>query len=126
MSPERSLWFQRRQPGRKHAEAIFSVIDRHDTPLVGSPDVTADEVRDEAFRTGLHLTNDAGWSATPPARTSPRRGPYRRVGMRAMVAIDVWQSPIPDDRTRRPASCGSPVGLVPHLVRATSPGSSGI
>ena len=59
------------------------MIDRHNTPLVRSPDVTVTEVRDELSEPGFDPPATPGWSATRPARTSPRRGPVparRRAG----------------------------------------------
>ena len=123
MSPELPVGFQRRRPGREDAEAIFGVIDRHNTPLAGSPDVTVTEVRDELSEPGFDLTSDAwlvgdtdGADVAPPwactgtsacgrcwPSTSGRPGPRRSHEATRVV----WLDP--------------PVGLVPHIVRPTSP-----
>jgi hypothetical protein len=114
---------KRRRPGREDAEAIFGVIDRHNAPLAGSPDVTVTEVRDELSEPVFGPTSDAwlvgdtdGADVAPPwgctgtsawgrcwPSTSGRPGPRRSHEATRVV----WLDP--------------PVGLDPHIVRPTSP-----
>ena len=89
MSAELPVGFQWRRPGREDAEAIFAVIDRHNTPLVGSPDITLAEFRDELSEPGFDLATDA-WLVGDDAGVDVAYGWARRKGASDMVDVDVY------------------------------------
>ncbi len=89
MSPELPVGFQWRRPGPKDAEAIFAVIDRHNSPLVGSPDITLREVRDELTAPGFDPDSDA-WLVGDEAGVDAAYGWAYRKGASDMVDVDVY------------------------------------
>ncbi|MEO5900326.1 MAG: GNAT family N-acetyltransferase [Ilumatobacteraceae bacterium] len=89
MSPELPVGFQWRRPGPEDAEAIFAVIDRHNRPLVGSPDVTLREVRDELTAPGFATSSDA-WLVGDDAGVDAAYGWASRNGASDMVDVDVY------------------------------------
>ena len=88
MSPVLPVGFEWRRPGRQDAEAIFAVIDRHNTPLVGSPDITLAEVHDELSEPGFDPDSDA-WLVGDDAGVDVAYGWAFRKGASDMVDIDV-------------------------------------
>jgi ribosomal protein S18 acetylase RimI-like enzyme len=88
MSPELPDGFTWRRPGRDDAEAVFAVIDRHNTPLVGSPDITLREVRDELHEPGFDPDAD-GWLVSDDAGVDVAYGWAYRKGASDMVDIEV-------------------------------------
>jgi ribosomal protein S18 acetylase RimI-like enzyme len=89
MSDELPVGFQWRRPGRDDAEAIFAVIDRHNTPLVGSPDITRAEVRDDLYEPGFDPHRDA-WLVRDDAGVDVAYGWAFRKGASDQVDIDVY------------------------------------
>ena len=89
MSRELPVGFQWRRPLRDDAEAIFAVIDRHNTPLVGSADITLAEVRDELSEPGFDPNSDA-WLVGDDAGVDVAYGWAYRKGTSDMVDIDVY------------------------------------
>ena len=82
MSAELPVGFQWRRPAPEDAEAIFAVIDRHNTPLVGSADITLMEVRDELSEPGFDPHTDA-WLVGDDAGVDVAYGWAYRQGRRA-------------------------------------------
>ena len=89
MTPALPVGFQWRRPGRDDAEVIFGVIDRHNTPLVGSPDITLAEVADELTEPGFEPDDDA-WLVRDAAGVDVAYGWAFRKGASDMVDIAVF------------------------------------
>jgi mycothiol synthase len=89
MSPELPVGFTWRRPGREDAAAVFAVIDRHNTPLVGSPDITLREVGDELHEPGFDPNCDA-WLVGDDAGVDVAYGWAYRKGTSDMVDVEVY------------------------------------
>ena len=89
MSAELPVGFQWRRPGRQDAPAIFSVIDSHNTPLVGFADITVMEVRDELSEPGFDPDTDA-WLVSDDAGVDVAYGWAYRKGGSDMVDVEVY------------------------------------
>lgn len=89
MSAELPVGFEWRRPGRDDAEAVFAVIDRHNTPVVGSPDITLAEVRDELCEPGFDPDLDA-WLVRDDAGADVAYGWAFRKSSSDLVDIDVY------------------------------------
>jgi ribosomal protein S18 acetylase RimI-like enzyme len=89
MNPELPVGFRWRRPGIEDAAAIFAVIDRHNTPLVGSPDITLTEVRDELSEPGFDPRTDA-WLVCDRAGEDVAYGWAYRKSTSDQVDVDVY------------------------------------
>jgi mycothiol synthase len=89
MKPALPTGFQWRRPARQDAESIFAVIARHNTPLVGSPDITLADVVDELCEPGFDPSTDA-WLVCDDTGVDVAYGWAFRKGSSRMVDIDVF------------------------------------
>ncbi len=89
MNPELPVGFRWRRPGPHDAEAVFSVIDRHNTPLVGSADITLAEVADELNEPGFDPDHDA-WLISDDDGVEVAYGWAFRKAASNQVDIDVF------------------------------------
>lgn len=89
MNLELPVGFRWRRPGPHDAEAIFSVIERHNTPLVGSADITLAEVADELGEPGFDPDHDA-WLIADDTGMDVAYGWAFRKGASDQVDIDVY------------------------------------
>ena len=89
MSSTLPVGFEWRRPGRDDAEAIFGVIGRHNTPLVGSPDITLAEVADELTEPGFDPDHDA-WLVHDPEGVDVAYGWAFRKGSSELVDIAIF------------------------------------
>jgi mycothiol synthase len=89
MVPELPREFMWRRPAQDDAEAIFAVIGQHNTPLLGSPDITLVEVRDELSEPGFDPDSDA-WLVSDDAGVDVAYGWACRKGTSDQVDIDVY------------------------------------
>jgi ribosomal protein S18 acetylase RimI-like enzyme len=81
--------FQWRRPGPPDAEAIYAVIERCNTPLVGAADITLDEVRDELCEPGFDPDQDA-WLVTDADGVAVAYGWAFGKGTSDMVDVDLY------------------------------------
>jgi ribosomal protein S18 acetylase RimI-like enzyme len=89
MDLELPVGFTSRRPGRDDAEAVFAVIDRHNTPLVGSPDITLREVGDQLHEPGFDPDTDA-WLVCDHTGVDVAYGWAYRKGTSDMVEVEVY------------------------------------
>ena len=89
MSAELPVEFHWRRPAAEDAEAIHAVIDRHNTPLIGTPDITLIEVRDELSEPGFDPRSDA-WLVSDGAGEDVAYGWAFRKATSDMVDVDVY------------------------------------